>query len=356
MPTPLPSPRHNAALHVPTGYRRRVIVTLNRAGNTVQVDPTAANFSQDIRRAGHWAGSLTIADPALLPTTPADILTPFGTTVNVELGVELADGTVSTVPYGRYVVASSSASISADQRVTQVQLVDLSERIERYRFEEPLTIPASTDLATMINTVVASRVGVSPQVSATGRLLGAPRTFGLDPETGPWTEILDVLRGFGLTAWYNRVGQIVVGTATPSAGSAIPLIGPTDISVAFDVRPPNVIVVRGEPPDAPPVQAVAIDDNPGSPTYAGTAAGLSPYGRVTRYYSSPVIYTVQQATETAENMLAQSIGQGATYQLTRPFDPTIDATDAVARNGLILGIDAVTVDVNGDTSIVARQL
>src|SRR5690606_26451612 len=87
--TPLPSLRHQRALNTPTGIRRRIGVTLNRAGQSVSIEPTAASFTQDARRSQRWSGSMTVADPALVPSRPQDLLTPFGTEVAVTLGVEL---------------------------------------------------------------------------------------------------------------------------------------------------------------------------------------------------------------------------------------------------------------------------
>ncbi len=190
-----------------------------------------------------------------------------------------------------------------------------------------------------------------------GRTLGTARTFGLDSSTAPWAELLDVLSSFGLTAWYDRTGAIMIGTLVPDASSAYPLDAMTSRSVDYDTQPPNVIVARGEPNDGtPPVQAVAIDSDPSSPTYAGTGPGTSPYGRKTEFFSSPLITTVAQAQQAADTILAQNIGAGATYQLTRPFDPTVTAGDVVSFTGVPHAVDAATVDLAGDTTMWVREL
>jgi hypothetical protein len=204
---------------------------------------------------------------------------------------------------------------------------------------------------------VTNRTGINPNVSLVGASLGSARTFGLDSGTAPWSEILDVLNGFSRTAWYDRVGHIQVGTITPDPAGAYPLDLLTSISADYDTRPPNVIVARGEAQDGtPPVQAVALDTDPSSPTYAGAGPGTSPYGRVTEYFSSPLILSVAQAQAAADTLLNQNIGAAATYTLVRPYDPTITAGDVVAVGGAILIVDAVTVDLTGDTSIQVREL
>lgn len=357
MATRFSSARHQAALSVPTGYRRWSRFTFSRAGLTRTLEPIGGTLTQDARRSARWDGRLQFAGDSVIPRRPGDLLTPFGTRVEVELGLELLDGSVASVPYGVYEVASSRTRTSASQRVVDVGLIDISDSVERYRFETPLTVASGTDLAAMINAVVTNRTGVNPGVTTVGATLGAARAFGLDPDTAPWSELLDVLAGFSRTAWYNRVGQIQVGTLTPDAATAYPLDQLTSLDADYDTRPPNVIVARGESQDgSTPVQAVAIDSDPSSPTYAGTGPGTSPYGRVTQFYSSPLIKTVGQAQSAANTRLAQYVGAGATYTLVRPYDPTISAGDVVSYEGAALAVDAVTVDLAGETSLQVREL
>jgi hypothetical protein len=357
MVTRLPSARHQAALNIPTGYRRWLRVTASRGGVTRELEPISGGVTQDARRSGRWDGRMTFAGDDILPRSPADLLAPFGTTITLEVGLELLDGSVSSVPLGVYEVGSATTRTRADERVVDVGLIDLSGRVERYRFEEPLVVASGTDLAQMINVVVTSRVGVNPGVSDTGRTLGTRRVFGLDPEAGPWGEILDVLDSFALTAWYNRTGDIQVGSPDPDPATAYPLDALTAMSASFDSRPPNVVVARGETQEGEdPVQAVALDSDPGSPTYAGTGPGTSPYGRVTFYYSSPLITTVAQAQSAANALLAAKVGAGATYTRTRPYDPTVDSGDVVSVGGSALAVDAITVNLTGDTSLQVRGL
>jgi len=354
---PFPSARHQAALSVPTGTRRWSRFTFSRAGLTRDLEPISGSLTQDLRRGARWDGQLTFASDALLPKRPSDLLGPFGTRVRVQLGLELLDGTVSTVPYGTYEVSSARTRIDAGARVVDVGLIDISDQIERYRFETPLTINTGTELADLVNLVVISRTGRNPGSPVTGSSIGAPRIFGLDPSTGPWSEVLDVLNGFGRTTWFDRVGMIQIGTVVADAGTAYPLDLLTSLSADFDTRPPNVVVARGEAQDGTvPVQAVAIDSDPSSPTYAGTGPGTSPYGRVTEYFSSPLILTVSQAQAAANTILAKNVGAAATYTLVRPYDPTISAGDVVSVDGSALAVDAVTLDLSGETSLQVREI
>lgn len=357
MATRFASARHQEALGTPTSYRRWSRFTFSRGGVTRELEPTGGSLTQDTRRTARWDGQLTFVGDAAFPTGPGDLLTPFGTRVEVELGLELLDGSVSTVPYGTYEIASARTNDKADQRTVEVGLIDISGQVDRYRFETPLTVASGTDLATMINTVITNRTGVNPGVTAVGATLGADRVFGLDTQTAPWAEILDVLESFSRTAWYDRVGQIVVAAIVPDPATAYPLDALTALSVNYDTRPPNVIVARGEAQDGTePVQAVAIDEDPSSPTYAGTGPGTSPYGRVTEFFASPLLETESQAQSAADTILARKIGAGATSTMTRPYDPTISAGDVVSREGSAYAVDAATLDLSGETTLQVRKL
>jgi Domain of unknown function (DUF5047) len=357
MSTPLPSARHQAALSTATGYRRWSRLTFFRGGVTSELEPISGSFTQDARRNARWDGRLQFAGDDVLPRRPGDLLTPFGTRVEVELGLELLDGSVSSVPYGTYEISSSKVDTDAGSRVVSVGMIDVSDRVERYRFETPVSVASGTDLATMINTVVTNRTGFNPGVTATGVTLGAARVFGLDAGTAPWSEILDVLANFSLVAWYDRVGQIQVGSQVPDSATAYPLDLLTSLSSDYDTRPPNVVVARGEAQDGTaPVQAVAVDSDPSSPTYAGTGPGTSPYGRVTEFFSSPLLKTVGQAQSAADTILAQNVGAGATYTLIRPYDPAITAGDVVTLDGAAMAVDSVTLRLDGDTSLQVRGL
>jgi hypothetical protein len=358
MATRFPSARHQAALGLPTGYRRWSRLTFSRQGLTRVLEPIAGNFTQDARRSARWDGRLSFVGDDLIPQSPRDLLTPFGTVVEVELGLELLDGSVSSVPFGTFQISSCRTRVQAGARTIDIGLSDISQRVNRYRFESPFTVTAATDLGQMVNRVITNRLGLSPSVSSAGQALGVARVFGLSPSEGPWEEILDVLKSFSRTAWYDRVGRVRLGSTTIDPSTSYPLSSLVSLSADFDEQPPNVIVARGESTDdkVPPVQAVAIDTDPSSPTYAGVGPAASAYGRVTEFYSSPLILNAPQAQAAANTLLAGRIGAGATYTLACPYDPTIDATDVVSAGGSVYVVDSVSVDLDGDTSMQVREI
>lgn len=367
MATPL-APAHQAILDRPTAFKRVLQVVVVRGAQRVDVSRwvTGGGIAADGRRAMRWSGSVELSLPTGHPAVPdaaGDLLTPFGSRIEVALGVERQDdGTVSTVPFGHLVVTNSRVDMASGTRRVSLGLGDLATVIDRYRFEQPFYVGPG-DLATLINVVTQDRLGVSAGLSALGRSHQG-RTLGLETDTGPWAEMVSILQAFGLTMWYDRQGILQAGAQPdPLAGVPRPLDGPRSLSQAFDSQPYNVAVARGEPPEGQaPVSAVVMDSNPNSPTWAGSIPGESPYGRSTVFIASPLMTDYVQAVEAAEALLDRHKGQGASWEVSRPFDPTTDPDDVLRTSvpgearRIDLAVDSVTVNFVGETVFKGRQV
>lgn len=357
MPTPFSSARAQALITAPTGYRRVFQCVFSRNGVSAILEPVNGSFTQDTRRSARWDGRLTFTGLDQLPVRPGDLLTPFGTRVSVQAGIELLDGRQFLVPYGVYEIATSSATRDASQRDVSVGLIDLSDRVNRYRFEQPLTLEGGDWIADMVNEVVRNRTGFSANVPPGGIAHCCPFTLGLEAGDGPWDELQDLAESYGASIWYDRSGQVRITETNIDPNDSYPLTGTVSIAADFDNRPANVWVVRSEPQDGSnPIRAVAMDTDPGSPTFAGAAPGGSPYGRTTAFHSSPLIRNQGQANATAAALLAESIGGGATHTVTWPYNPTVDAGDVVSIDATTYVLDSVTLDITGGTTARAREI
>ena len=340
----LPSPTHQAILQARTAYIPVVTVTAVKGATSVDFTPTVIQVNHDRRNTIRWDGSLTIALEAnspYIPTAPGDLLTNFGTRITVTAGIRNTAGVTSTVPCGVFLVSGSTVDVDPTGGVhVNLTLVGIAQAIADYRFENPVTVVAGTELAAAVNQIVLDRTGTDPGVIATGVTLGAARVFGLDPNLDPWAELMNLVGDFGYQLDYDRNGVLVLDqqpTPDPSTATALPLS--VTVSGQFETRQANVVVARGETTEGiPPVQAVVMDDDPLSPTYAGPAVGSSPYGRVTRYYASPLLITTGQATLAAQSILRKTAGAGAGWTVTKAFDPTFDPGDVL---GLPVGTGTV---------------
>lgn len=363
MATPLLSP-FQETLDAQTAYIKWVSVIAERGDDVATLTPSSGSLTQDARRSFRWDGQLTVpVEDELIPTTPFDLLSPFGTTITIRLGVILEYGVEADVPYGVYDLEDSKTVLANDARAVNLTLVDLGQRLARYRFEDPFEIPAATDLADAVQMVVQDRLGVVLNLPATGRTLDRPRIFGLEPELDPARELLDLAANFGYRIWFDREGALQLDqTPIPDPNAAQPFAGTLTAQSAFDHHPPNVVVARGEASDGTtPIQGVAYDDDPASPTYAGTTPGQSAYGRVSRFFASPLITTQAAADQAAQSMLAGFAARAATWNVTKPFEPTTDPDDilSIALDGdttLPLVVDAITVNVSGETAMQCRAV
>lgn len=363
--TPLGSP-FSEALDAQTAFAKEIEIIATRGGQSALLTPVSGSITQDARRSMRWDASFQIAadvGDVSIPVVPGDLLTPFGTVVSIRLGLELADGSKSLVPSGVFFLQQEDVAISGSQRVLRVVLVDLANRLASYRFEWPTTVVAGTDLATAVNVIVQDRLGTSPGLPATGLTLTRDWVFGLEAEKDPWRELNDLVKSFGYRIWYDRSGMLRLDQEPiPSPLAAIPFGGELTITGAFDHRPPNVIVARGEASDdTPPIQAVAMDLDPSSPTYAGAVPGGSDYGRVTRYFASPLLTTQAQADQAAFSILASEVARPAAWTVSKAYDPEVDPDDVLTiplTPSVILPllVDSVTIDIAGTTTVATRAI
>lgn len=358
----------DAVINTATVIRARLEATISRGNASEVIAPESFRATQDKRRSFRWDGELGITldhnTEGLFPEQPGDLLTNFGTEVEMRVGVQLADGSEYFVPYGHYLVDQSSMTISGGGRLVTLRLVDLAQRVADYRFESPISQSAARDIANAVRVVIRNRTGEPAGVTNVGVTLGSRYVFGLDPEKDPWRELQDLVQSKGYNLWYDHDGELVLAPAEVEGENLIVMDGPLTASIDYETRPENVVVARSSAPDIrQPIQAVAMDDDPSSPTYAGANPGDSPYGRITRYYASPLLRTVGQAQQAAESILAGLKGAGASWTVTRPFDPMLEPDDVISVNVgtaddpsfRTLAVDAVSLSVPGTTTLNVRE-
>ncbi|QXJ19605.1 DUF5047 domain-containing protein [Actinomadura graeca] len=115
----------------------------------------------------------------------------------------------------------------------------------------------------------------------------------------------------------------------------------------------NLIVARGEATgsDAPPVQGQAAITSPTSPVRVN-----GPFGVRTRFYSSPLLTTVQQCQAAARTLLARYSVADTIVDATTVPNPALDPGDAVqvagtSRIARTFTVDAVQVPLTPDGTL-----
>jgi len=340
--TPLP-PTLQQLLQRPIALTPVVDVTLRYGTSTQEIAVSSGTVTLDRRRRQRGTVNLNVLVRGAIPAA----LTPLGGALDVSLGVRSITGAEAVVPLLTNAVITSVSGLEVDNSVISVQATESSERVARWRFEQPFTTPANVTLAEVVNAVLSNR-GMPTALAPAGPTLTVARVFGLDAAKDPWVELCELCDALGWRLWLSRSGVPRLDQPQPAGTArAVQVLQP---QVSSSSRPVNVVVGRWEPTDgSAPVRAQAEDQDPASPTFVG-----GPYGRVTGYFASSLPITQAAANQAVQTILARERYQGAGRTWTTPWDPTFDPDDVVsAANFPALPttvVEAVTVDLGNATT------
>lgn len=348
------SGRYQAAVDAATAFRP-VLEVIARRGSLLQTLTVRGGIiTDDGRRRQRLSADLQVivADP---PTAAGGLLTPFGTELSLRAGVRLSDDTAGTVPWGTRMLVTGVSGPAESGGVLSVQALDPSERLVRYRWEEP-HVGITGDLADVLCDAAADR-GADCALDTTGTTLVKQIIWGLETSIDPWEELSRVAEARGWVLRYRRDGVLTIDqTDSATLASARTVVLSLPPVLDFRDQPANILVARFDPISGTPQVGIATDDNPSSPTYVD-----GPYGRVTRFFASGLEVSAAGAQQAAESLLARERFRGASWQWTlRGWDPSIEPGDLLrtvidGRTVQII-VDAVTLDADrGVTLVEGRQ-
>lgn len=287
-------------------------------GGSVTVDATA-NI--------HRRGALTVADATgvLVPNDPADLLAPYGREVRIFRGL-MVKGKPEYIAVATLRISKAESS----ERGIYVTAADRSRSISRARFEAPYIVPAGTNYGTAIRQLLESRLsGVETRFAGTNR---ATPLLVFDQSTDPWSAAQSMAKALGYSLLFDPYGVAVLEPIPdPSTQEPVwyydegPLSMLLDAVNVLDDEPGyNGIVVDAEPTATVPFHSVVYDTNTSSPTYAA-----GPYGKVPRFYRSPLITTQAQADSAAAAMLIRERGGSEQVRIATIPHPAHETGDLV---------------------------
>lgn len=241
---------------------------------------------------------LVLADAVSMVTDPAGILAPLGSEVYVRAGIDYGGGPVEVVPLGVFRV--DQAEPRSDGTV-QVTGQDRAAHIIDARLEAPYTVPAGTNYATAVYDFV--RAGYPDVVFAADPVTATTPLIIVEEQADRWDTALGWAEAIGWELFFNGAG-VLRFRPEPSVATTAPLFsideGPGGVLVddaapwARSGRYNRVIAVGENPAEGAIYRGVWTDDDPASPTrYDG------PFGRVPRWYASPLISSDAQAASAA---------------------------------------------------------
>lgn len=304
--------------------------------------------------------SLTVADPSLDPgTDPLAPLAPYGTELVVQRGVRYPDGSVEWCPLGVFRI--QEVQTSASGQAVSITGADRGAAIQDARFTSVMAAVTSNTIPQEIARLITS---VLPTVTVTNRTTSTAATPAVFWEEDRWAAIEELAKSIGAEVYFAPDGNAVI-VPTPSINDAPAWwadAGETGVLVEAEMRLTregtyNGVRASGENGDTAPVTALVTDNDPTSPTLWG-----GPFGTKPRFYVSPLITTVEQATSAATSILNKFRGMTRQLDLTLVPNPALEGGDVVRvrfPNGVVEThlVDALKVplDPKGAMSMSTRS-
>lgn len=256
-------------------------------------------------------------------------LTPYGAEVFITRGVELGNGSVQRAPLGYFRLDKSE---QPDAPVGPLDLVgmDRMKGIVDARLEEPVQFLATATYGEVVDALVTD---VYPGATIEWDDATDVEEIGRQviEEEDRYRLLLDVVQSTGKIAFWDYRGVLVIKDP-PDA--TVPVwdvsAGRNGVLVSLGRSLSregvfNAVIARGEAlDDTPPVKGAAYDLDPASPTY-----WLGPFGKVPRFYSSPLLTSDAQCDSAAASLLQQSTGLPYAVDFSQIPNPALEPFDPV---------------------------
>ncbi|MFD3980751.1 DUF5047 domain-containing protein [Streptomyces griseus] len=295
------------------------VVPLDHTGGSVPVDRGAA-----IRRTCTVNGCST----SLIPVTPADELSTYGARLRISRGVDYGDGTQELVPIGVFRLDEGGGDPALGPVTLTGKAIEVI--VADDRFTSPYT--ATGTVVGAITALVRRSIPEADIVSMITDVSIGPRTW--DVEGDPWAAVQEVAAAAGAECYTDGAGTFRIATLpdllstspvweVASGEGGVYVRGSRSMSSAGVF---NGVLARGDnaASGGAPVQYLAVDTDPGSPTYWS-----GPYGHRPMFYSSATLTTVSacQAAATVKLRAARAPNAGGDFS-TLP-NPALEPGDVL---------------------------
>lgn len=267
-----------------------------------------------------------------------DKLSPIGTTLTVTAKVTYLNRSTQDIPMGVFDVDSEKSSDGRGG--ISIVAPDKWVRIQRARFVLPDRSTPGVSVQTQISALLAySGSNDPPMVDYTTRAATmGPLVWEKDRDKA----IMELAESIGAWCYYDRNGVPTLADIPTAGASADWLIdsGSNGVLTSLDRERSrtdtcNVVVVESSAAEGSlfPTQYV-WDDDPASPTYAGTNPATQPqtagpFGLSTYYFDTPVLRTVAVARAAGKSILARVSGLASQVSLGSVPNPAMDALDVI---------------------------
>lgn len=298
-------------------------------GRVIDVDHTGGSVTVDRSQAIRRTCTVTSADVTLIPRTATDELATYGARLRISRGVEYGSpNDTELVPLGVFRLDSVDGDV--DQGPVTLQGKGLEAVVADDKFTVPYLATGTvvSALAALIQRSIPDAVILS---TITDAVIGS-RTF--DIQADPWAGCQEIAAAAGAEVYANADGMFVVAVlpdlaTTAPVWSIEAVEGGVYISATRGMSGDKVfngIRASGEntADNVAPVSYLAVDNDPGSPTYWS-----GPFGRRPDFYSSPTLITTAACTNAAQLKLAQAKAPNASGDISSLPNPALEPGDVL---------------------------
>lgn len=271
---------------------------------------------------------MTTDGTRMWPQYAADLLAPYGNEVFVERGVVYSDDLVEYVSQGYFRIDTPDQDQTPDGPI-RITASDRMAGIIEARLLAPIQFTAGVTLGTVVTTLIQE---VYPSATITWDDASDLATLSRDVivEDDRYGFLNDIIRSRGKIWYWNHRGELSIKDLPSTTDTVFDINhGRSGVLVSMSRHLSragvyNAVVASGEAADTgTPARGVAVDASPSSPTYF-----YGRFGKVPRFYSSPMLGTDLQAANAARAILLRQLGLpytvnfGATVNAAlEPYDP-----------------------------------
>jgi hypothetical protein len=287
------------------------------------VDGATGTVSVTARNRVRRTVDLTVPED-LYPADDADLLHPYGTELRVWRGID----TVGEVPIFAGRIQHGDDRLRFDGSAS-IGGLDPFATINDARFETPKALPGTPNLAA-IRQLIGEVFPDAAFVTTAADTSAIPTGLMWDRDRGQAVD--DLATAAGVEVFADPGGtfhiEMLATFDDPAVWTLADGEGGTVVSDARTVSREgvyNVVVVIVERADgAQPLRVVIEDTDPLSPTRIS-----GPFGRVPRFYRSPLITSEGQAQIAGRALLARSTGLTRTRTVQCVPNPALEAGDRI---------------------------
>ncbi|MFI6228875.1 DUF5047 domain-containing protein [Micromonospora echinospora] len=273
--------------------------------------------------------SLTTEGRGMWPTSASGLLAPYGNELFVRRGVTFADGSTEWVSLGYYRITTPEQDRAPDGPI-DIAGQDRMAGIVEARLTEPRSYEAGATYGQIMSDLVGE---VYPWATIEWDDDTDTQAIGRSVivEDDRHKFLADLVTGVGKVWRWDHRGILTI-LSLPDPGQPVWDVnhGEGGVLVTLARRLTrvgvyNAVVAAGEAADtSAPVRAVAVDNNPLSPTY-----WHGPFGKVPRFFSSPLLTSVDQAANAAGSMLSRQLGVPYSADFTAVPNPALEDHDPI---------------------------